>query len=118
MKQFSIVGQKHRGLDPYLAGILPGVPVTLVREPGNKYDPNAVMVWIDGKHVGYIPSKTNAALAQFIDQTGAPLTLENTNTIAMDSTLVDLASAGASKTITGTFARSQNSAYPQVTVSE
>jgi hypothetical protein len=117
MKQFSIVGQKHRGLDPYLAGTLPGVPVTLVREPKNKYDPNAVMVWIDGKHVGYIPSKTNAALAQFIDQTGAPLTLENTNTIAMDSSLVDLASAGASKSITGTFIRSPNSSYPMVQIS-
>jgi hypothetical protein len=41
MKQYSIVGQKHRGLDPYLAGTLPGVPVTLVREPMNQYDPIA-----------------------------------------------------------------------------
>jgi HIRAN domain len=116
MKQYSIVGQKHRGLDPYLAGTLPGVPVTMVREPKNKYDPNAVMVWIDGKHVGYIPSKTNAPLAAFIDQTGEQLTLENT--IAMDSALIDLASAGASKSITGTFIRSPNSAYPMVQISE
>jgi hypothetical protein len=116
MKQYSIVGQKHRGLDPYLAGTLPGIPVTLVREPMNQYDPNAVMVWIDGVHVGYIPSKTNAALALFIDQTGAELTLENTNAIAMDSSLVALASSGASKTITGTFIRSPNSAYPMVQV--
>lgn len=116
MKSYSIVGQKHRGLDPYLTGTLPGTPVVLVREPANKFDPNAVMVWIDGKHVGYIPSKDAAALAPFIDQTGSELTLENT--IAMDSALVDLASAGASKMFTGTFARSANTAYPQVSLSE
>lgn len=26
----------------------------LVREPGSRYDPNAVMVQIDGKHIGYL----------------------------------------------------------------
>lgn len=32
-------------------------PVTLVQEPRNKHDKNAVMVWIDGKKIGYIPAE-------------------------------------------------------------
>lgn len=116
MKQYSIVGQKHRGLDPYLAGTLPGVPVTLVREPGNQYDPNAVMVWIDGQHVGYIPSKQNAALAQFIDQTGTDLILNgDPGEVAKAIMGMDNAMTEA-RSITGTFVRSPNSAYPMVQV--
>lgn len=28
---------------------------TLVREPHNTYDPNAVAVWCDGEQIGYLP---------------------------------------------------------------
>jgi hypothetical protein len=116
MKQFSIVGQKHRGLDPYLAGTLPGVPVTLVRDPKNKYDPNAVMVWIDGKHVGYIPSKTNAALAAFMDsrpKVGVP-------PLALDEKISPEAREEISgrAMLSATFIRSPNSGYPMCEISE
>ena len=106
MTVYSIVGQKHRGFDSHLVGILPGTPVTLVREPDNKFDPNAVMVWIDGKHVGYIPSKENKALAEFIDQTGFPSQWEES-----DSVMVNVRNA-----INAKFIRSPNSAYPMVEV--
>jgi HIRAN domain len=116
VKQYSIVGQKRRGLDPYLTGTLPGTPVVLVREPGNQYDKNAVMVWIDGKHVGYIPSKQNQMLAGFIDQAGEVWDgpLGTAPSIAQDATPRII----GAKSITGTFARSPNSAYPMVTLSE
>jgi hypothetical protein len=107
MKTYSIVGQKFKGLDPYLTGILPGAAAFLVREPGNPHDPNAVAVWIDGKAVGYIAKKDNALLAQFIDQSGQPLALD----AAMDRTPGDGARAIKAK-----FVRSANSSYPQVEV--
>jgi HIRAN domain len=100
--RLSIVGQKHRDLDPYLTGILPGTPVTLVREPTNGYDPNAIQVWIAGKMVGYLPKNQNADLAARIDRDGV--------TMAMDG------HATPPKTMHATFARSPNSRYPQVEI--
>lgn len=112
-KVYSIVGQKHCGLDPYLAGTLPGTDVVLIREPDNKFDPNAVMVWIDGQHVGYVPSKDAVALTQFIEQNGSELPIQRAVTD----------DAGESKIVTtifraieGKFARSPNSSYPQVEI--
>jgi HIRAN domain len=90
MMKYSIVGQRFKGLDPYLPGIKAGTPVQLVREPANPADRNAVAVYVDGKPVGYIPKKDNAELARKIDASG----------MAMDATLI----------------RSPNSAYPQVEV--
>jgi len=34
-----------------------GTPVKLVREPDNPYDPFAIAVFVDGRHIGYIPNK-------------------------------------------------------------
>jgi hypothetical protein len=39
----------------------------LVREPGNEADPNAVVVEIGGKPVGYLPADEAARLASWID---------------------------------------------------
>lgn len=115
MVTYSIVGQKHRGLDPYLAGTLPGTDVVLIREPGNKFDPNAVMVWIDGKHVGYIPSRENAALAKFIDQDGLELPFQ-TAVIDTASVAVGNIAVRLHRGIHAKFARSPNSGYPMVEV--
>lgn len=51
--EFSIAGIKHRtGIDNYL-GEFKG---TLIPEPTNEYDPNAIKVLAhDGHHVGYVP---------------------------------------------------------------
>jgi hypothetical protein len=116
MKRYSIVGQKNFGFtDSYMPGVTPGTPVTLVREPTNGYDPNAVQVWIYGKMVGYIPKTTNAPLARFIDCTGkswADTCAEHG--IAFDAN----GPTGAQRTIKATFVRSTNSAYPQVEVDQ
>lgn len=90
-KTFSIVGQKWRGLDPYLPGILPGTTVSLIREPGNEHDRNAVAVWIDGIHVGYLSSKENVEIAHHIDDSG-------------------------SDRMAATFSRSPNTAYPMIKI--
>lgn len=110
-KQFSIVGQKFRGLDPYLPGINAGTEVVLVREPDNKYDKNAVMVVIGGKHVGYLSSKQNAPVAVAIDRTGFDFDLP---VIAADSAVTSV----RRKAVKATFIRSPNSAYPMVEVTE
>ena len=100
MTRYSIVGQKHLGLDPYLTGILPGTPVVLVREPTNAYDPNAIQVWIAGERVGYLPKGDAAKLAPTMDQLPK-------RSLALDS------SGESVRAIDATFARSPNSAYPQ-----
>jgi hypothetical protein len=111
MKTFSIVGQKFRGLDPYLPGILPGTKVVLMREPDNKFDKNAVMVLIDGHHVGYLSSKQNADVARAIDQNGR---------LAVRSDYVYGQAADSNieirRAIDAKFARSPNSSYPMVEV--
>lgn len=102
--RYSIVGQKHLDLDPYLQGILHGTPAVLVRDPENKVDPRAIMVWIDGKHVGYIPMKTNKTLTEMIDETGWEWG------VAIGEIKL------VRKATNATFVRSPNSGYPMVEV--
>lgn len=100
--RLSIVGQKHLGVDPYNVDVLPGAAVTLIREPKNAYDVNAIQVWIDGKHVGYIPKNKNAELARVMDERARL-------TVGCDE-------ARKKVTMDAKFVRSANSAYPQVEV--
>lgn len=104
-KTYSIVGMNFQKAEAIVAALQPGTPVKLIREPTNKYDANAIAVWVDGKHVGYIPSKQNKVLAAFMDQTDLPL-------MAFDSAKPE------GKTLDATFVRSPNSGYPQVEVVE
>lgn len=46
----------------------------LRREPENRYDPNAIAVEVDAKHVGYVPKELAAKLAAHIDA-GSTLTV-------------------------------------------
>lgn len=115
MPRFNIVGQKFRGLDPYLPGIVAGCPALLVREPTNQFDPNAIAVYVDGKHVGYLRKEDNKDLAKRIDAEGS--------TIAFDSAPasldhVALERLAGNKTMRATFQRSSNSSYPQVQIDE
>lgn len=43
------------------------LPVELVREPSNPYDPNAVMVFLDSVQVGYIPAGIASDMAPLMD---------------------------------------------------
>lgn len=108
--RYSIVGEKwHPGASELLRALSPGAPVVLVRDPGNRFDKNAVAVYVYGALVGFIPKANNVALAAFIDQHGRD---HDVDVIAQD---------GAShvenrKAIDGKFAISPNSAFPQVEV--
>lgn len=109
MPRFSIVGQKHRNLDPYLPGIEAGCEALLVREPTNQHDPNAVAVWIDGTHVGYLRKEDNGPIAKRIDDEGA-----KGAKIAADQ--MPLLNPEPRAFMRATFRRSPNSAYPQVEI--
>jgi len=117
-KNYSIVGQKHKNIDAYLVGILPGTTVTLVREPENPYDKNAIAVWINGKKVGFIPMKQNAALAAFIDQSGSSIGEVGIGASATEILAMDAAEVPAvmTKAVLAKFIRSPNSSYPMVEV--
>lgn len=103
-KTISIVGQKFKGLDPYLAGINAGAEIVLVREPKNQFDPNAVAVYIDGKAVGYLPKTDNGPIAEMVDAKGDHVAAFG---IAVDQDV---------NAIRAVLTRSANSGYPQVQV--
>lgn len=87
-QRYAIVGTKHiKGADMIIASCPHHQEVTLVREPGNRFDPNAVQVWIDGVRVGYVPKTQNAVLAKFIDTTGQ--LFSHPTTVASDSAVLE-----------------------------
>ena len=53
-------------------GIRVGDRLTLVREPDNPHDPNAVRVDWRGRSLGYVPRRENSALAWAMDR-GEPV---------------------------------------------
>lgn len=64
---FTIVGMKHRGTEALVAGLPKGETLTLVREPTNAHDPNAVQVWARGVHIGYVRGTQARGLAREMD---------------------------------------------------
>lgn len=76
-KQFSIVGTTFIiGATDLVARLRQGGPLTLVREPDNKYDKNAVLVTTPSKNLvgeikltklGYLPSGLAAEIAPVMD---------------------------------------------------
>lgn len=128
MKTYSIVAMEPLKTTERVAAMKAGQAVLLVREPTNRFDPNAIMVWAEDAHVGhvhigYLPKKQNVALAGFIDQTGDLVENdENLETIiAMDAaTKASGATSDLSprRFISAKFVRSPNSSYPMVEVSE
>lgn len=107
MKKYSIVGMEHQNSVHIVAALEPGVTVTLVREPENKFDKNAVAVWVDGRRVGYIPKSQNVPLAAWMDNTGHGYNPEAL--LAMDQ-------KPDAKAVDAKFVRSPNSGYPMVEV--
>jgi hypothetical protein len=121
MKQvYSIVGTNHcsERAQALIKAIKPGTVLTLVREPGNKFDKNAVAVHVDGERVGYIPKNKNVALCAFIDQTGQPSPQPGAGASGMGMDDQAAIASAAPKFITGKFTPSPNSAFPQVEVGE
>jgi len=67
----ALVGMKHRGTEKLIASLPQGEPLTLVREPTNRYDPNAVQVFARGEHVGYVKGSQNRSIAARMDRARA-----------------------------------------------
>jgi hypothetical protein len=110
---YSIVGMNHRKSEAFVAALKPGVEVTLAREPDNKFDKNAVMVWIDGVHVGYIPKNQNAALAAMIDAKGTKWVAPG-KILALDEKPPE--NLTVHMALDAKFVRSPNSGYPMAEV--
>lgn len=66
----ALVGTKFRGADiiRLVASLPNGEPLTLIREHGNEFDPNAVQVWARGQHVGYLKGSQNKSIAMAMDR--------------------------------------------------
>ena len=113
MMRYSIVGQKFRGLHPYLPGTVSGSPAMLVRERYNPHDGFAVAVYVAGKHVGYLSTwqRENVAVAKVIDAKAFSFP----SICAEDGIACDAASDKI-YAIRATFVRSPNTGYPQIEV--
>jgi hypothetical protein len=64
----ALVGMKHRGTEEFVASLPQGETLTLVREPDNKFDPNAVQVWARDRHVGYVKAAQVGPVAMALDR--------------------------------------------------
>ncbi len=58
----------------HAASALPGERVSLVREPGNLHDANAIAVHnTRGQRIGFVPRRQAAVLAPYLDSSGISL---------------------------------------------
>lgn len=82
---YAMVGMQHRlggkaAAAAFVAKLTAATPMMLVRDPDNKFDRNAVQVWVlevpdvpgSWRHIGFISKDQNAVLSRFIDQNGKP----------------------------------------------
>ncbi len=68
-----IRGYRYRSEPTDLARLTVGDTLSLQAEPENPYDPSAVRVIHDGKHIGYLPRENNHHASRLLQQ-GARLT--------------------------------------------
>lgn len=114
-KNYPIVATQYGDLtEAEVQAIQPGAALVLVREPDNKYDKNAVAIYLDGRRVGYVPKNQNGVLAQFIDQQGRDALVFGARPEAPP--MGADANIQARKAIDGKFVRSPNSGFPMVEV--
>lgn len=62
-----IVGVTHEGRQDLVAGVRPGEPLALVREPDNEHDPRAIAVRYGNLKLGYLRRAIAARIAPNID---------------------------------------------------
>lgn len=65
---YALVGMRFRGTEALVKSMQSGDPVTLVREPNNEHDKNAVAVHAHQTVLGYVPKTQNKDLARKLDQ--------------------------------------------------
>lgn len=63
-----LAGFRHAEAAAVLPDLRRGDELTLVREPDNAFDRNAVRVEWQGRKLGYVPRRENAALAWALDR--------------------------------------------------
>lgn len=68
MQSSPLAGFRHYEAPNLWGEIQPGDPLTLVREPQNPHDPNAVRVEWRTFKLGYVPRAENAAVARQLDR--------------------------------------------------
>lgn len=61
-----IAGTDHYGNIDLIRSLTAGTALDLEPEPTNQYDPNAVKVIYDNKHLGYIPRDLAGEVARLI----------------------------------------------------
>lgn len=66
---YAITGTRFRGpeIEALVRSLPMGEPLVLQREATNQHDPNAVMVFARDRHVGYLSSRTNKKIANWLD---------------------------------------------------
>ncbi len=62
-----IVGVTFEGRQSVCAGLFSGARLSLVREPYNAYDPNAIAVLFENEKCGYISKSLASKLAPLMD---------------------------------------------------
>jgi hypothetical protein len=64
---YTIVGMQYQHTESLVASMKAAEPLTLIREPTNQYDPNAVQVWGRETLLGYVKGTEARALAHRMD---------------------------------------------------
>ena len=66
-----LAGFRHYQAPEVWHDVKAGDRLELVREPDNPYDPNAVRIDWQGRKLGYLPRRDNAAVARQLDRGAA-----------------------------------------------
>jgi single-stranded-DNA-specific exonuclease len=62
-----VVGVSFEGRQDVVAGVRPGAPLELRRQPDNAYDPNAIGVWLGALQLGFLKREIAARIAPNVD---------------------------------------------------
>lgn len=65
---YTMVGMSFRGTERLVRELPEGTALSLEREPTNRYDPNAVKVLMNDKHVAYVKGTEARSLAMHMDK--------------------------------------------------
>ena len=68
VQQSPLAGSQYYALSSVWDEIRPGDRPSLIREPENRHDANAVRVEWNGRRLGYVPRAENRALAAAMDR--------------------------------------------------
>ncbi len=68
VQQSPLAGSQYYALSSVWSEIRPGDRLSLIREPENRHDANAVRVEWNGRRLGYVPRAENRALAAAMDR--------------------------------------------------